>query len=154
MEKAYICKLKIGLFVLFMAIISVSILMMPFTVNDDALIPPWISGLLFWVGLAGVAVSTIVISRDRKSSRAFRKQIKRQKQLGLTHFFQNKFALVFDIIMFISIVTFILLSIIGNSYYLQFIFLSIFIFSFGMHCMLNGMNFIYIKYMIRSGDSK
>lgn len=153
MEKSKICRLKVGLFVFFLAMISISVIMMPFTV-DYALIPPWVSGLLFWVGLAGTAGITIAISRDRRTDRSFRKQNRKLKQSGLIHFFQNKTAIVFDILMFIAIIAFIAISIIGYNYYLRFICLSVFVFSFGMHCMSNGMNFIYINYVIRGGGSK
>ena len=152
-KKTKMCTLKIRLFVIFLAVISVSIILMPFTVDDNTFIRPCISGLLFWIGVVGVIVNSIVVSRDRKKDRSFRRQNTKQKQLGLIHFFQNKPAVVFDILMFISVAAFIILSIYGY-YYLQFICLSVFVFTFGMHCMLNGLNYIYLKYMIGSGSSK
>lgn len=147
-------RIKMGLYVLFLAVISVSIILMPFTVDDYAIIPIWVSGLLFWLGFVGVIVTVMMINKIRKKDTSFRKKRRRLKQLGLTHFFQNKPAVVFDLIMFGSIISFILISLMVNIKLFQFICLSIFVFSFGMHCMLNGVNYIYINYTVRSSVSK
>ena len=147
-------RIKFGLYLLFLAIISVSIILMPFTVDNNAIIPIWLSGSLFWIGLLGVIVTVIMINKGRKKDTSFRKKQKGSKQFGLIHFFQNKLAIVFDTIMFSAIICFILFSLTVNINLLQFICLSVFVFSFGMHCMLNGVNYIYINYIVRSSVSK
>jgi len=51
-----------------------------------------------------------------------------------------------DAMMFVSLIAFIVARFLRWSTTVCFLFVSMFLFSFGMHCMLNGINYIYIKY--------
>ena len=135
-KKLNIFKLKMCLFVFFLAIVSFSVILMPFNVDDNTMIPPWISGALFWFGVIGVFTIVVIINIKRKRNSEFYKNSEKVKQLGLICFFQNRAAIVFDILMFISIIAFIILIVMGSNYYFEFICLSVFIFTFGMHCMI------------------
>ena len=51
-----------------------------------------------------------------------------------------------DAIMFASLLAFIVARFLTWNTVVQFLFVSMFAFSFGIHCMLNGINYIYIKH--------
>lgn len=143
------------LYVLFLAMISLSIVLMPVVGSYDRRfysVTPLV-GIIFYVGLIGVIVSIILINKKRKAyGSKFNKKFDLFK-CGMFSFFQNKIAMIFDIIMMgafaIMVVLFIMYAI--NVYYyfktiyFLFVVISIFIFSFGMHCMLNGVNYRYFN---------
>ena len=139
------------LYTIFLVGLSVSVFIMPigFKTEDKSMILTYISGTLFWIGLLGTIVMAIWITLSRRQSQGFAKIHPNHNRLGLIHFFQNKPALICDIMMFVSLFGFIITRILVGTTIWPFIFLSILIFSFGMHCMLNGSNYIYINYRIR-----
>lgn len=139
------------LYAVFLAILSISVLIMPFgfKMADKTMKLTYTSGFLFWIGLIGTIVMAIYITLSRHRSQGFAKLYPNHKRLGLIHFFQNMSALICDILMFASLIGFIITRILIGTTIFPFIFLSILIFSFGMHCMLNGSNYIYINYKTR-----
>lgn len=134
-------------YILFMVVLAASVLVMPFTskngITNNTLM--YISGGLFWLGLIGTIVMAVVINNHRKRNSKLSKTAGSDGQLGLIHFFQNKEASVCDVIMIASLVCFIGSTMIRVDQVVQFILLATFIFSFGMHCMLNGINYKIIK---------
>ncbi len=139
------------LYVTFLLILSIGIMLMPIaSVQKEATeIPMFISGGCFWIGLIGTVYTTLKINRARKRSHRRRNKEPEAKQLGLISFFKNREAVIADITMFTSIFCFIIARFCSDNLYLMFIFLALFIFSFGMHCMLNGKNYIYLNQKIR-----
>ena len=105
-----------------------------------------ISGIMFWVGLFGVAGVSIHINKSRKASPYFEELYPNVKRLGLTHFFQNKYATVADTAVFAVLAAFVCVKVFTDSITLQLALIALFVFSFGMHCMLNGINYVYINY--------
>lgn len=142
----------IYLYAAFLAVLSVSVFLMPFGIKmaDDSIIPTYVSGIMFWIGILGTIVMAVYITISRRRSQGFAKMYPNHKRLGLIHFFQNMPAFICDILMFISLIGFIITRIWVGTTIWPFVFLSILTFSFGMHCMLNGSNYIYINYKIRS----
>lgn len=140
-------KIKLCLYVIFLVVMSVSFVFMPFGVKmaDESMTLTYISGTMFWIGFLGTIATAVCITYSRCRSKDFNKEYPNQKQLGLIHFFKNKPASVCDILMLVSLVGFIIACIWVETTILPYIFLSILIFSFGMHCMLNGSNYIYIN---------
>ena len=132
----------------FLLELSLSVLIMPVinSVKEKTMLPMYIDGVLFWIGLMGTIVISIKIERAKRSSSDFMKSCPDCKQLGLIHFFQNKAAVIIDILLFVSIVCFTVIKITNDNYFVQFVCISLFIFSFGMHCMLNGSSYKYINY--------
>ena len=136
------------LYIAFLAVLSVSVLLMPFGIKiaDKSMMLTYISGILFWTGLFGTIATAICITVSRCRCKDFAKARPNHKRLGLIHFFQNTEAFVCDLLMFISFVGFIITCIWVGTTIWPFIFLSVLIFSFGMHCMLNGSNYTFINY--------
>ena len=144
-------KRMLYLYIAFLAVLSVSMFIMPFGIKmaDKSMIMTYISGIMFWIGLLGTIAMAVYITRSRHRSQGFAKAHPNHKRLGLIHFFQNMPAFVCDILMFVSLIGFIITRIWVGTTIWPFIFLSILIFTFGMHCMLNGSNYIYINYKTR-----
>ena len=139
------------LYAAFLLVLSISILLMPIgsAQKEQSQIPMFISGACFWIGLIGTVWMAIKINKARKQSYLFKDKQPKVKQFGLICFFKNKEAKVADIAMFASAVGFIITRICTGSFYWLFIFLALFVFSFGMHCMLNGKNYFYLTYKAR-----
>lgn len=145
-------KLMFYLYMAFLAAVSLSALLMPFGVKltEKTMAVTYISGALFWIGLIGTIVMASFITYSRRRNRSFQHVYPHLKKWGIIHFFQNMPALFCDILMFISTIGFVITRIWLERTVWPFIFLSLFIFSFGMHCMLNGSNYIYVNYQTRS----
>ncbi len=133
------------LYSLFLLMLSVSLLLMPMSdpVESESRVLQIISGGLFWLGLIGTVTAAVLMSRScKKASHSGKDEV---KGIGLIRFFKNTEALAADIVMFVAALSFIISRICTDELLLPFIFLSIFVFSFGMHCMLNGKNYISFK---------
>lgn len=142
------------LYVVFLLVCSIAIVLMPVAsaYKDSTRIPMLVSGGAFWAGLIGTVVIAVMINTFRKRSPAFADKRSKRKRPGLTRFFTNKEARIADIAMIISVPAFIISRICSGNLYPMFIFLALFLFSFGMHCMLNGESYIYLKSKVRRDD--
>lgn len=131
-----------------LAILSLSIFLMPigYGLRSDTRIPMYIVAVLFWMALFSTIRMAVNINSSRRKNVAFHAKYKSLKKLALIHFFQNKKALIMDSMMFVSLISFVIMRFITDSLVIQFLFVSMFAFSFGMHCMLNGINYIYINH--------
>ena len=129
-------------------VLSASIFVMPIVngLKERTKIPMVVDGVLFWIALIATVGAAVRINVSRRRSTAFHIKHGGLKKLGLIHFFQNKKALSMDVIMFASLITFIIARFFVWNTTVQFLFVSMFVFSFGMHCMLNGINYIYVKH--------
>lgn len=139
------------LYTMFLAIVSLSVFLMPWGMKmaESTMLVTYISGVMFWIGLIGTIAMAGYITYSRRKSIGFQDRYPQLKQLGIIHFFQNMPALICDILMFLSVIGFAVMRIwFGKTIY-PFVFLSLLIFSFGMHCMLNGSNYIYVNYQTR-----
>ncbi len=110
------------------------------------------TGLAFWAGLIGTILIAIWINHCRKRSSYFNELYPNEKQFGAIHFFQNRMAMCADISMFVALLGLIVTKLTVDQIVVQFVFLSIFVFLFGMHCMLNGVCYKYLNYRIRRGN--
>jgi len=139
-DKQYLFKF----FVLSLAVMSVSIGLMPLS-DPSSEMPRIVSviiGILFWIGFIGTVFAVIRLYLCQKRDGTRDKMEKRQ--VGLVLFFKNKLAIVFDSMMFASILGFVLTKACMQGILVPFIFLALVVFSFGMHCMLNGSTYEYI----------
>lgn len=133
-------------YVLFSFLFSASIFIMPFAMDADEKYPVigFVVGALFWLALIGVIVCAVQLnSRRRKGMKS--NDVKESGKLGLTHFFQNPYAIIVDILLFASILAFILFAWILNLQKQAVSTVGIVAFFFNMHCMLNGKCYVYIK---------
>ncbi len=137
------------LYIVFLSVLSVAFVIMPIASaqKDLSQIPLMISGAFLWGGSIGTVVSALKFNKAVK--KIDKPKDKKKNQLGLICFFKNKEAKIADIAMFISIICFIVVKICRGNLYLQFVLLAMFVFSFGMHCMLNGKNYFYLNYKVR-----
>lgn len=137
----------IRLYTVFLVVASLAIMLAPYAVekDNDSQVPMMIVGVLFWVGLLGAVAVNLRIGMARRKDPTFSKRGSRLKYLGLTHFFKNGNALLADVGMILSLIVFIVLEQCDANQKIVFLFLGLLIFTFGMHCMLNGLNYLYIN---------
>lgn len=130
-----------------LATFSLSIFFVPIvgSFKRNTKIPMYMVGALFWIALILTVTLAARINNSRRRSSAFNIKFEGLRKLGLIHFFQNGKALIADAVMFLSLLAFIFARFLTWNTIICFLIISIFSFSFGMHCMLNGINYIYIK---------
>lgn len=145
-RKSYKTKrLLFALNILFLAMISLSVLIMPHNSRTDGVTNIKIlTGLMFWLGLIGTAFFAGIINYLRRKDKLFNRAAEKYNILGLTHFFQNLPAKIFDSVLIMVLIGLMLSFAFNLALSVKFCFLSAIIFSFGMHCMLNGINFVYV----------
>ena len=145
-RKSYkVKRLMFAFNILFLVMVSVSVLIMPYNSKTDGVTDMKIlTGAMFWSGLIGTVFFASLINYFRSKDKLFNKAAEKYNKLGLTHFFQNLPAKIFDSLLIIAVTGFILSLVFNFALSAKFIFISAIIFSFGMHCMLNGINFVYV----------
>ena len=140
-------KVLLSLSVLFMFLFSITFLFMKpantrlINTGDQTFLN--IVGASFWATLA-LSVITIFLMSIR--CRKYKKSIGATKKSrpGMFRFFSNMPAKIVDILMMVSLVLLVCFIAFFSENYLIYIFLSTTIFSFFMHCVLNGENYRYI----------
>lgn len=146
------------LVVLFLAISSFSLILVPFSDYDGSafnVVTAIIAGVLFWLFLilgylvfAGIAKHRKVYEKKATSSNKGRlSRADNKKKPGIVCFFSNKFAMIADIVLIASfILTLVMVLFIPQTpQVIQIILISLLLFSLHMHCVLNGINFRYIR---------
>ena len=136
-------------YVAFLSILSVAFFLMPFGIQkaDESMTLTYTAGVMFWVGLLGTVIAAICITRAKNRSREnFNPQ---HQRFGMMHFFRNVPATVFDVLMLIGILGFVIARVWFEMTVWPFVCLSLSVFCFGMHCMLNGSNYAYITFKTR-----
>ena len=102
-----------------------------------------VNGLVFWGSallLIAFSVCLCHFRRGGKNAQSFS-----VKQLGLLRFFQNKPAAAADVLSLLSFAAFLWLAVIRKESGLAaFLSLSAWVLTFGLHCILNGVNYISI----------
>lgn len=104
------------------------------------------AGVMFWVFLILGIVSQVLLAIWFRQACSKNKEWRIQKQrIGIFTIGKNKFSVVADIVLLISAVTFVVLMIFTRGTgYISYIVLTILVFSFSMHCVLNGKVYYYI----------
>lgn len=138
------------LFTVFLMILAVSFALMAFAdtgrKNSGAML--YIAGGLFWAGLIGTVVMILVINIARIRDRSFKKKY---DLTMLIRWFSNKWAVWNDLALIASVIMMIIARILIDKTEVFLIIFAVFIFSFGMHFMLNGINYKYINYKGKRG---
>ena len=144
------------LFVLFNFIFAGSIVVLPLVLLSDETMPPLrcLIGALFWIGLIGLVAVVILINYKRRQSRGFKSVKNGKKKIGLINFFQNNYATVADVLMFISLLAVIILEWVARIQSIAISVFGVFIFSFNMHCLLNGIYYEYLKHNDRRVNNR
>ena len=127
-------------YIVFLGLLAVAIAFMPMAsaARQNGQLMLVVSGSLFWVGLIGTVCTATKITRLRRSSMG------NATKAGLFLFFSNGPAKIFDILMGVSGLLLVIVWLLFNAQQILFVCLSIFLFSFGMHCMLNGANYMFL----------
>ncbi|MGN0449497.1 MAG: hypothetical protein ACI4G0_03960 [Ruminococcus sp.] len=103
-----------------------------------------IASIVFWVMLLiGILVQIMLYISMRESIKS--DFATKKRKIGLICFFSNRYAAVADLLMIVSMIILIISFILTDaSNYFNYIILSVFVFSFSMHCVLNGRKFYYM----------
>ena len=131
-------------------VLSVSFLFMPFEntrAEEGFSIISHLSGLAFWISLLLAVVFQIWLAVcRRKSHRKNRtRSLNCVSKAGVFSFFKNKTAKVFDYLMIASFTAFIAAMLITRGTgYICYVLVSVFVFSFCMHCIFNGKIYAYV----------
>lgn len=133
-------------YILFLGIISLAILFMPMVnqKSEKTMIPLMITGICFWIGFIGVIVSALLLNVMRKKDNTFKIRKRSPFFVGAFCFFQNIYGMIADIFTVISGIGFVIVLKLISNLYVQFSFLALFVLSFGIHCMLNGICYKYV----------
>lgn len=136
-------RLLLGISVGGFALLSVSFVLMPVEVLGA------VPGLLFWAGLIVGVVLQFVLEARRNSLFAkyrVKRETMQKARNGLLSFGSNPPAMAADISLAVSAVATILaFAITKGTGYLCYVCLSFLVFSFCMHCILNGRIYIFVK---------
>lgn len=94
-----------------------------------------IVGLMFWLFLiVGVVTQIILLKKFKKHEKK-----KGKRRIGLLSFLQNREAAIFDLLCFIGLIAVAYISIFTDgTMYFAYVSMTVFVFSFCMHCILNG----------------
>lgn len=95
---------------------------------------------VFWISLLGALLIQIVIYVKIKNA----SQIKQNKKIGILTFGSSKAAMIVDVTTLILFVLLVIVLILKNSSVFAFTIIGTFIFSFEMHCIINGKIFRYL----------
>lgn len=107
----------------------------------------YVNGGTFWLSLFLLVISSLLIDVLRRRSKSFKRIQQGERQIGIISFCKNRYAVIADISLAISLTGMACLCIFRTTaQFLMFLFLSFSIFSFGMHCILNGMNYRYVTF--------
>ena len=117
----------------------------------------YISEVLFWLFLVAGYVIFRKISKHRKKYKKSMKYTKghmrESNRPGAFCFFSNIHAVIADIVMVLSfVITLIFVFIPSLNQNVAVFFVALLIFSVHMHCILNGVNFRYIKSLNKQGE--
>ena len=118
----------------------------------------YMGAILFWLFLIVGYMFFYIISKNRKTyERQNRvsgtRPVKTKSRNGMFCFFSNKYAVIADIVMVVSLIaTLVFMFIPTLNQNVAVVFVAILIFSLHMHAILNGVNFRYIKSLIDKGE--
>lgn len=117
-------------------------------------------GIMFWIFMILGIVSQIILAKQRKNW-FIKNRIRRfrtKSKLGVIAFMQNLPATIADITLVVSIIALIVSIVLTNAMgYACYIFMALLVFSFCMHCILNGKIYYYLtnqSTILRSAQPK
>ena len=150
----------LGLLIFSFFVLAVSFLLMPLgdTVFVNGIsIYALIGGIMFWASIVlGIVAQCVLSCRRSAWYRALNKSKKQKtkQNIGVFSFFQNAYASVVDVAAIISLLGGIAAMIITEGTgYICYIFVSLFVFSFSMHCVLNGKVAFYVMNQDKMGKA-
>lgn len=138
--------------IVFSVLSSLSILSIIFLNKSEALdnVLRIVFPTVFWFGLAGEQFFIWRANSVRKSIEKSGKFRKPQSGIGIISFLRTEAGLIVDVVFALSFITLLILMIfsIGEKV-VQYIFIFLLVLSFRLHCILNGKNFRYKKFLAK-----
>lgn len=141
--------------IVFVAISSLSLIgvaFADFNGNGFRRFIAFFTGVVFWAFLIAGYVLFAIVSNRRKADKRAKIADKRP---GIICFFTSKEAKIADIGMFAAIMLSLVFSFVpGISVAVRIIFIALLVLSVQMHCILNGVNYRYIRSLTEEKTSK
>lgn len=146
MKQKAIPKILFFVLIVFMFLFAASFLVMPVASQSSFEGTPalllW-NGIWFWTTGLGSLTLFGIVNQGRKKQLKGRMDSKNRK-MGIICFFSNVWAKAADGAFVASFIGLVVFAVFFPQSYMVFIFAFISVFTFLMHCMLNGENFKYI----------
>lgn len=141
--------------IIFVAVSSLSLIGVAFSdfnANGIRHFTAYVTGAVFWIFLIVGYILLAIVSNRRKADKRAKITDKRP---GIICFFTSKEAKIADIGMFAAIVLSLVFSFVpGISAAVRVIFIALLVLSIQMHCILNGVNYRYIRSLTEGKTSK
>lgn len=138
--------------IIFSVISSLSILSIVFLNKSESLdnVLRIVFPIVFWLGLVGEQFFIWRANSIRKSIEKSGKVRRIKSGIGIISFLRTEAGLIADVVLALSFITLLILIIfsIGENV-VQYIFIFLLVLSFRLHCILNGKNFRYKKYLAK-----
>ena len=129
-------------------LLAVSFLLMPIGETDGGLTTySIIAGVMFWSSLVLGTASQMILSHRRKMWYVINKvrRARHSRKIGLISFFENVYAGIADVTFIISLIGLVVVLIVTQGTgYICYILMAALVFSFAMHCILNGKIYYHI----------
>lgn len=150
MSRKQVDTIWLGLSIFFFLMFSVSFLLMPLgseTPTENISAYTMVAGLMFWISIIMGIVTQCVLAHRRRSWYVIHRirKVRTTQKVGLISFFKNSYAIVADVVTILSLIGLVIAMIATQGTgYVCYVLVSLFVFSFSMHCILNGKVFYHI----------
>lgn len=150
MKRKHIDCIWLWISIISFLLLSLSFMLMPIESEDsfEGLSKfSLVAGIMFWISLvAGIVTQIVLVHRRKKwyvANRVKRGQF--QQKIGIISFFRNAYAIMADIVAILSLIGLIIAMVATHGTgYICYILVSVFVFAFCMHCILNGKVYYYV----------
>ena len=151
MSRKKIDRLLLGFSIFFFLVFSASFLLMPLgeeRADGGITSYAFAAGLMFWVSLFLGMVTQIILSHRRKVwYAAHNSRAAAARKIGLISWFKNVYASIADGMTLLSLVGVVVAYVLTDGIgYVCYVMAFLLMFSFCMHCILNGKNFYYVNH--------
>lgn len=150
MSRKSVDTIWLGLSIFFFLMFAVSFLLMPLgseTPTENISAYTMVAGLVFWISIIMGIVTQCVLAHRRRSWYVIHRirKVRATQKVGLISFFKNSYAIVADVVTILSLIGLVIAMIATQGTgYVCYVLVSLFVFSFSMHCILNGKVFYHI----------
>ena len=150
MSRKQVDTIWLGLSIFFFLMFAVSFLLMPLgseTPTESISVYTMVAGLMFWISIIMEIVTQCVLAHRRRSWYVIHRirKVRATQKIGLVSFFKNSYATIADVVTILSLIGLVIAMIATQGTgYICYVLVSLLVFSFSMHCILNGKVFCHI----------
>ena len=150
MSRKQVDTIWLGLSIFFFLMLSISFLLMSLgseTPTESISAYTMVAGLMFWISIImGIVTQCVLAHRRRSWYVIYRiRKVRATQKIGFVSFFKNSYATVADAVTILSLIGLVIAMIATQGTgYICYVLVSLFVFSFSMHCILNGKVFYHI----------